>query len=810
MTKTLLRNLLTAVVCLLVGTTAQAQQFEGSAEQYPTTDYSASPIAFNLTEVATALGSDAATLGAAISEYIAAEAPATSLFFVQQADGTESSDPTADANGFWMDAQGNNVGYGETSVFYASPDVDIEADEFAFYVGQMPEVMQAGDAASAKIALKFNDKQVVFAITLNVIAKPVYDIPEPATLIEKEINVVGEKEVVVEQFPRGGYDSDAVKVALDDVIEKLGLPAVGILVDAMDQVLYAPEYNTADVEEGGGLKKDTLSNTFTAGAPGFWMRPVQNELGEETGECASAEWGDADKFFAEAFGFNAETMELTFNLGQYPGGCKTDDEWFSYVYLVYGDKAYRVKITLKVLEVEQGTGMDAYTKVGQAAVTVKQEPRTSWGSVQVYPDLETIAQALGCEVSAIGMNALDNNDNFGQTTANNGGFWFDEGGRVVAYANGAFYIEPAAANDYSTLNVGQKPNTYTYGDQFTASLYFMNGENYYQYDVTLLIDDPDVVEHGFESVATRTFALQSLLYNGYEPMDLCNIAIDEVEQLIGTASPVLYGLTQDTLVAKRGTYSKDWSCDPNPGFWLNADGRVSDWYDANARVGICFLSDGTFRFFQHPNRNSVGEVFSTQLFLVNEATEKMVTININLRFVDSVVEKEIVGNENLGIPVSTDEIDVVLDLSKPAEALGVTIDDLLSSDSYYLRGLTTDGVYGEGQNAENGLSFDMDGGYNGYGDMYFTIARNGDDVVLTMCSNNEVADDYTANGQFCFEVGDKQYVYYVTFMAEPIYNGITTVSNDLKAKECYDLQGRRIAQPTRGLYIMNGRKFIVK
>lgn len=33
---------------------------------------------------------------------------------------------------------------------------------------------------------------------------------------------------------------------------------------------------------------------------------------------------------------------------------------------------------------------------------------------------------------------------------------------------------------------------------------------------------------------------------------------------------------------------------------------------------------------------------------------------------------------------------------------------------------------------------------------------------------------------------------------------------DVKASECYDLQGRRVAQPQKGLYIMNGKKVIIK
>jgi hypothetical protein len=30
------------------------------------------------------------------------------------------------------------------------------------------------------------------------------------------------------------------------------------------------------------------------------------------------------------------------------------------------------------------------------------------------------------------------------------------------------------------------------------------------------------------------------------------------------------------------------------------------------------------------------------------------------------------------------------------------------------------------------------------------------------------------------------------------------------ATDCYDLQGRRVAQPAKGLYIVNGRKVVVK
>ena len=40
-------------------------------------------------------------------------------------------------------------------------------------------------------------------------------------------------------------------------------------------------------------------------------------------------------------------------------------------------------------------------------------------------------------------------------------------------------------------------------------------------------------------------------------------------------------------------------------------------------------------------------------------------------------------------------------------------------------------------------------------------------------------------------------------------NGTQEISN-LKSQTIYDLQGRRVSQPTKGLYIINGRCVIIK
>lgn len=808
-----MKKLLLAVVCLMAGVQAHAQ-YSAEASQYPTTDYSASAFQFQLSAIAATLETDAATLTEAISTYISSEVPDPILFYavVDGEDVPWAADKEADAHGFWMDANGVPVGWGDNAKFFASPDIDDAANDiFQFWCGQMPGTMQAGDVAKATLKLKFNGKEATFALTLNVIDKPEFNVPDPM-LLEANLNIVGEQVKVVEQFPRGDYSSDLIKVDIKEALSLLGIDNKVGMAENVGKVIYTTQYNTADVEMGGGMKKDSLTNTPTAGGHGFWFRPVQNAEGLEDGEVAATDWGDSDKFYLENYAYDAETDSLTCYLGQYPGSCKENETWFANVYIIYGNNAYRIKYTLKLIESEQGSGMSNYNKLGEEDVVAEQEPLTDWAFVQIRPDLEKIAQTLGCEVSALGLVALDDKDNFGGSTANNGGWWFTEDGYVIAYSNGAFYIEPAVANDYSVLNVGHKPNTRQVGDELKASLYFTNENNYYQYNVTLRIVDPTYVDYHFESVANRTFAVQQLLDNNYTMFDLGTIAVEDIESLIGTANPVLYGLNIDSIAAVKGIYSKAWSCDPNPGFWLNKEGRVSTWSDANSIMGIVY-ADGLFRGCQKPNLPAVGDVFATQLFLVNEETDKMITVNINISFVETLEQKNEVGSETILLPVTQDGMDIEVDLTKAAAALEVSVDDLLNSSNYYLRGMAN-GVYGEGKNCEDGLSFNPDGNYDGYGNMYFSIAKDGDKVILSIASNDPVADDYSADGQFCFEVNNNQYVFYAKFLSLAKYNemlGITEIADSNAANGIiYDLQGRVVNTTHKGVYIINGKKVVLK
>jgi hypothetical protein len=99
--------------------------------------------------------------------------------------------------------------------------------------------------------------------------------------------------------------------------------------------------------------------------------------------------------------------------------------------------------------------------------------------------------------------------------------------------------------------------------------------------------------------------------------------------------------------------------------------------------------------------------------------------------------------------------------------------------------------------------------------MYFEIEPNEDGATgkLTTYSTGEVADDFSAMGVMCFLVEGKRYVYNVRFVSAKYYtDGIaeTPQITNLKYQTVYDLQGRNVENAKRGLYIQNGRKYIVK
>ena len=340
---------------LLVSVVLSAQaQFTAVIEQFPASDYSSKNIVFDLNDVAAQVGTDAATLGEAFDNWVNMYYCGTSvenMIFLVSTDGTLIDDYDDYLPGFyWITTDGNHGVYESNNsttagTWYISTYTDTSNNTFCFDVGQYPDVFQPGDEVSAEIALIYEGKRATFNITLSIIERP--EIPAPTTLIENELNIVGEKEIIVEQNPRNDYEAETIKINICDAISELGIENQLVLTEFLGEILFFTDGSYSD--SGLFIKKEKLSNESTADYPGYWLGAVQNDEGDETGECSRITWGDNNKFCVASFFYTKETYELSCRLGQKPGILMPGEHFSVNLYLIYGDKAYRLIYRLNML-----------------------------------------------------------------------------------------------------------------------------------------------------------------------------------------------------------------------------------------------------------------------------------------------------------------------------------------------------------------------------------------------------------------------------------------------------------------------------
>ena len=818
------KKLMAVVVCLLAGMTAQAQ-LTATYEPYAATEWgNEKAVDFKLTDVAQALQTDTTTLVAALNSWTAEGSTDANMFFLTTTEGLSDNYTQGGKGGFWVNAEGLPQAWSDdnsglrwfNTISWTS--AENEDGKFSVMIGQFPGQCAVGDTFKPKFVLKLGDKEATLEITINIIEKPTVDIPQPE-LAWAKLTIVDEITKDVTQKPRSGYDSDKVEVDLTEALTKLGVSA-SVVQDELRQLLFAKiAYVTEDAVMGAQMS-DSLTNQASANGIGFWLRNFSDAEGTPTSECGRFDYNGDDKFYMEAFAFDAETGILSCNLGQYPNSLKGGDTYYVDIYIVFGDKAIKIRYSL-ILPLQQLGTLEDYEKGGESVMRVEMEPQDNYDTKNFSIDIETITTALGCAVGEIDdFYMLDSEIDFAGKNQEGVGYWVSIEGKVINWGDNAmFYVTPKA-DDYSKFGIGQYPGHMNVGDSARATLYFLANSKYYQLGIDLVIVEPKQVDVVFESVAQRSIEVQQVP-GEYVWTSGVEIPTEWVEQQIGTSDWVLYALAKlnDDGTEKEGNerYSKSYTCTPYPGFWMDGEGRNVGWNQTPTRVGITVAEpEGKFSLMQHPGV-VLGDVFRFPIFLVNEENGKMVTFNFTYSIVESVVEIEEVGSEDIVLPVSTsdDGASTTIDMSKAVKALGITMDDLAESE--YLHGIGVDGTYGSGHSLFNGLAFTEKGFATTDEEQVFMffdaeVSEDGQSITITSYANGELTDDFSAIGTICFLVDGKRYVFNVKFVSEAVFTGITenrTVPHT-SLSAIYDLQGRKVVKTQRGLYIQNGRKYMVK
>ena len=784
-------------------------QFKATVEQYANTDYSQVAAEFKLTEIATALETDTATLAAALNawynydEESGAEKPAD-MFFLKSGEELVADYSTNAPGGFWMSSDYRNVGHGDEAAFYEDIWFDSAEDLFGIYLGQYPNALKDGATLTPTFVLKHGDKQATFDITY--IVNPLPTMPEAELEIAK-LEIIGETEVTVTQYPRTGYDADVVKVSIAGVAESFGLDKE-IFATMIPNQMYQ-----AYTDDTYGMKVDSL---LAIGYYDGWVGLAFAENGDTLTEACAKSYSSADaRFYTNAWSYNEENDTLTCNLGQSPEKLVAGDNFYSYVYIVYGNKAFRIKYNL-VIEAAPYVDPNDFVSIGTSTYVVEQVNLTDYSYSEIYIPIDSIAELLGTTATALSFQATGAEGGFtSSSTANAGGYWLTQNGIVCSWNSGVFFVEPGASGDYSVLHVGQHAvNQLSVGDAAHTLMYLVNGTQYYTLDITLKIVQREAVAQDFESVATRNYTVQAIdaNYAWSEIANSASIPFADIYNLIGTTEPVLYALNVDSVAAQKGEkYTKDYTMGEKPGFWLNEEGRQAPW--GSAPWGITGLNSTADNFIiqciQMQDMGVVGDVYTGQFFLVNEENNKMLTINLTYQIVETIIQAEIVGEEWINLPVSVDDAAVDYDLTKVATAFGLESVSALF-EGYYVKGLKADGTYTEGLDAiESGVILNTSGAADTYGDI--GVGFSADYTQIWTYSNVDLGAPFKAEATICFEIDSKRYIIHATLLDPESYvAGIAGISADKKDGKIYNLQGQEVAAPAKGIYIKDGKKFLVK
>jgi hypothetical protein len=231
---------------------------------------------------------------------------------------------------------------------------------------------------------------------------------------------------------------------------------------------------------------------------------------------------------------------------------------------------------------------------------------------------------------------------------------------------------------------------------------------------------------------------------------------------------------------------------------------------------------------------AVGDIYNATFYLLNESNNKMVKLAVVVEYVETIVETEEVGKEDVVLTVNGEDSECYFkyDLTQAATALGVEDPEVLfaSASIKVLKSAVSytedyyDGVYGWILNSE-GYCIDAENNPEGamtsaacLGYEWDGTAFDSFEFFTTTYMGEVPADGVVIKTKISIEYEAKVYILNVQIMNENTFTGIENVETSSKtAGDVYDLSGRVVRKNATdvkgladGIYLLNGKKYIVK
>jgi len=766
--------------------------------------------------------------------------------FAVQSDGTLDPDYTLGPGGSsgtdgWRNADGDWEGWGSNARicvkanFAPEPDEDGNTSPHIYYIGGMPGQTDTPATFKATYRLENPSDATKFC---SVIVKLTYE--ELPTYNLNELTIVKTYEVVAEQYPRTNTASETYAIKVGDLASLIGYDA-----DKFSSVWYKQLVYVGQLDENE-VKSEMLTNLNYSSTA--WMNALFDEnTGEETEECVQGTSGELTKFHIHfsSSGYDGDSLKV--QVGQ-NGKLKVGDTNFAKLYFVGPEKkAVEIDVRIKIIPKEiEDLPWDQKTCVGSQTISFIRDKELGYTPVNVVNiDIDSIVGLFkpGTVAADLQFTALDADGN--PTTASttgegrnnqcSGGFWMDMESHPMEWTTSvkSYYV-----NNFNTrLEIGHMPNVFEGGEKTSGSLFYALDNEYYELKMDIQIgveEDTTKVILGPEDcdiVATKYYTYRIVPNNNgeyqnygtnfagerdYHLMDKpIDADINFIEAQLGTSTPTFYGEVIDTL--GNATYSKKWSCDPNPGFWMEPAPKqenkssVSNWKSGDT-YGICY-ANGVFQFFQYPGSQSVGAKFTDNFYLVNQEAGKQIKFVITVIYVEQIqAEAETVESFTLNLP-ARDPADrdngmyTAYDLTPMYEAFGCTPEEFEENGTWMA--IDADGDLSSNYDELEGFAFDKNAKLTD--DDAALVAKVGY-IAEESAFFSWIIDDMNLSNTYTFTI----YAYYdnkrceFTITVSDEAEAINFVEMNNSDSKMFDLTGRMVKNATKGIYIKDGKKFLVK
>lgn len=799
--------ILALVASMFICNQAFADGYHTVTLQSEKADWQSTSQEFSLSSIAEELNTTGEGLHTAILEWVGAGYATDFYTLLDQAGEWSSSRGSAGDGAFYIDTNGvMQDGWG-SAVAYARLDYDEE--NLYITIGQTPSAAN-GDQIKCMVSLLYNEQRVTFNVTMYIKAPDGPDVEQVTKIAD--LDVVEHITFEATQEPNNDWASTDYSVPTEGIASKLGIDNE-TLVKYFKATLYAKKYD--------GLTEnwsEDLTNEFTATpSPGFWFSGgvFLNESEEESMELTQSPYAGSNKFWVAGIDFDPEADAVNVGIGQYPdawklGECRTAD-----LYIVYGKKAYIItfKITVDVADLDPITN---YTKVGGEQVIIDRDPRNGWDVLDEHIfSMDNVIKAFaeaGMEVTKddLVLSGIDKYESVTTNyTADAPGFWLSSEGKVQYYSDGgkAYFVDYFTGEEGDTLAVGNMPGQFDGGEILGGSLYLISGDKYYEFEMTVNIAKPSYTLETCE-IIEKDITVQVIPSSSAWQMDQTT-DMTAIEEILGTSSAVLYGVTDAGAITNAYSVSEATTYGGG-GFWMSPEDEAHNAYAAGYSGTGAFAMwyyESEIKWFNVPGFRNAGEETYSTFYFANLWDGKAVKMNLTLKFVDKVTEIKAAGEEDVPVAARDEEnkdyAEVAINMEACCKALGCTEEQFAENGKWAV--MTAEGeMFSDDFDEIYGYSLDANGFAADFAEASVMVGYFDGTIRSWVINDADIDNQYKVN--LYAQYGTKTYVFHIIVNAPTAISSINAAN--AKTGKIYDLSGRCIINPAKGIYIQDGKKYI--